>query len=94
MSKENKLTLIEGNFNMEEAEEILMGIFNSKIKFHQHKNFSTNERYGKYCKISVTRIPELKQSIEEVKEILLKAKNVNTEIHISSIVNIKLIDKK
>lgn len=92
MSKENKLTLIEGNFNIEEAEEILMGIFNSKIKFHQHKNFSTNERYGKDCETSVKRIPELKQSIEELKEILLKAKKSNKEIHINSIVNINLID--
>lgn len=92
MSKENKLTLIEGNFNIEEAEEILMGIFNSKIKFHQHKKFSTNERYGKDCEISVKRIPELKQSIEELKEILLKAKKSNKEIHINSIMNINLID--
>ena len=39
MNKTENLNLIEGNFSIEEAKEILMNIFLTKIHFHEMKNF-------------------------------------------------------
>ena len=47
MNKIEKLNLIEGNFSGEEAKEILMNVFLAKIHYHELKNFSSQERFGK-----------------------------------------------
>jgi len=65
MNKREKLTLIEGKFTGEETKEILTSIFSSKINFHNLKNWSSNERYGKDDEIAIKRISVLKKQIEK-----------------------------
>ena len=52
MKNNNKLTLIDGTFSHLEAKEILSGIVASKINFHNIKNWSSRERFGKDDEIS------------------------------------------
>ena len=87
-----KLTLIDGVFSTEEANEILMSIFTSKINFHNIKNWSSNERFGKDDESAQRRIPALKNEIENLQIILSKAKANNKKLVVTSEINIALSD--
>jgi hypothetical protein len=92
MNENVKLNLIDGNFSDEEAREILMAIFSSKINFHELKNFSSQDRFGKNDAIAQKRIGELKISLEIIKEMIAEAKKTNKRLIISSDINLKLSD--
>lgn len=90
MSKNKKLKLIEGKFLHSEAKEILKNIFSAKINFHQMKNFSSQERFGKDDKTAVKKIPILKKEMAKLDKILAEAKLKNMNLIISSEINILL----
>ena len=85
-----KLSLIEGNFSAEEAKEILLKIYNTKLNFHQRNNLSSQERFGKNNATAELRIPILQKSIEEIKTFADQAKNNNLRININSKINLAL----
>lgn len=88
MNNSKKLTLIQGTFNAEEANEILMNIFNAKIKFHSLKNFSSEERFGTPDATAEKRIPELKESMDQIRAITAEAKANNKPLIIQSEIKI------
>ena len=88
MNNIEKLNLIEGNFSNEEAKEILMNIFLTKIHFHEMKNFSSQERFGKDNETAEKRIPELKKELNKVLHIISEAKANNKKLVITSEINI------
>lgn len=92
MKEIEKISLIEGLFEPIEAKELLISILSNKIQFHQLKNFSLVERFGKEDENSKRRIPELKNSIEKTLEIITRANEFNMKIKISSIINIQLTE--
>lgn len=90
MNKIEELTLIEGGFSVSEAKEILNSIFSSKINFHNIKNWSSQERFGKDDAIAQKRIPALKNEMKKLEEILAEAKANNKKLVISSEIRISL----
>lgn len=88
MKNTEKLSLIEGVFSAEETKEILMNMFSSKINFHNIRNWSSRERFGKDDEISRKRIPQLQNEMQKLQEILSDAKNQNKKLLINSEVNI------
>lgn len=90
MLKNKKLKLIEGKFLHDEAKEILRNIFSAKINFHQMKNFSSQERFGKDDKTAVKKIPILKKELVKLDKILAEAKAKNLNLVITSEINILL----
>lgn len=90
MLKNKKLKLIEGKFLHDEAKEILRNIFSAKINFHQMKNFSSRERFGKDDKTAVKKIPILKKELLKLDKILAEAKAKNLNLVITSEINILL----
>lgn len=92
MNKIEKLKLIEGEFFVDEAKEILMSMFFSKINFHNLQNWSSQERFGKDDAIAQKRIPELRNDIKKLEEILLEAKAKNKKLVVSSEINISLLE--
>ena len=92
MNKIEKLTLIEGDFIFDEAKEILVSIFSSKINFHNIKNWSSQERFGKDDEIAQKRIPALRNEMKKLEEILLEAKAQNKKLMITSQINISLLE--
>lgn len=94
MNKIENLTFIEGDFSDAEAKEILLSIFSSKINFHNIKNWSSQERFGKDDEIAQKRIPELKNEIEKLQKILSEAKVKNKRLLVSSQINISLFDNQ
>lgn len=84
MNKTEKLTLIEGTFSTEEAREILMNVFYTKINFHEVKNFSSIERFGEVDATAQKRIPHLKQAVEKLSKFLAEANTSKKQITINS----------
>lgn len=87
------LKLTECFFSEDEAKEILISFFNSIINFHNIKNWSSNERYGKQDEISQKRIFELRKEVVKLQVILTEAKLQNKKIVVSSHIDITLLDK-
>lgn len=75
-----RLTLIKGNFEPEDAAEILMNLFSSKLQFHSLKNFSSMERLGVEDPLSSQRIPELKKTLVQLEQIIAQAKSSNQKL--------------
>jgi hypothetical protein len=82
------INLIDGVFTTEEAKEILTNLYNSKINFHNMKNFSHTERYGRPHAASLARIESLRISLQKVKEAIAEAEKSNQMIKINSAVEI------
>lgn len=92
MNKIEKLTLIEGKFSFDEAKEILMTMFSSKINFHNIQNWSSQERFGKDDEVAQKRIPVLSNEMKILEEILLEAKAQNKKLAVNSEINISLLE--
>ncbi len=93
MKNTEKIKVIDGNFTYDEAKEILMNLISSKINFHNIKNFSSQEWFGKEDDVAQKRIPELKEEMEKLQVILSEAKKNNKRLIVSSEINITLIDQ-
>tara|TARA_B110000971_G_C19882506_1_gene441375 strand:- start:667 stop:939 length:273 start_codon:yes stop_codon:yes gene_type:complete len=85
--------LIEGSFSDEEAKDVLKNFFESKIHFHEMRNFSSEERFGHKDAIALKRIPELKEASEEVLKIVQQAKLSNKRLLINASVQITIMEE-
>jgi hypothetical protein len=94
MKKAQELKLIEGIFSPKEALEILISLYTNKIKFHELKNFSSLERFGKEDKIATKRIPQLKKSLEKISKLMDGATKKQEKLIVKSIVNISFVASK
>ncbi|MFN3446180.1 MAG: hypothetical protein ACK44D_10600 [Bacteroidia bacterium] len=92
MNKTEKLTFIEGAFTDAEAKEILMNVFSTKINFHQVKNLSSQERFGKVDVTASKRIIALKKGLEKAMEMIAEANKYNKKLTIKSEINITITD--
>ncbi|MBL7890584.1 MAG: hypothetical protein JNL24_13615 [Bacteroidia bacterium] len=92
MKKAKKLKLIDGDFSSKETLDILLNLYSSKVKYHELKNLSSRERYGKDDPIAIKRIPELKKGMEIIEE-LLSTSNKKDKFTIKSYVNISFNKK-
>jgi hypothetical protein len=90
MNTIEKLTLIEGDFSLNEAKEILTSMFNSKINFHNIQNWSSQERFGKDDETAQKKIPALRNEIKKLEEIITEAKAKNKKLVINSEITISL----
>ncbi|MDA7744578.1 hypothetical protein N8911_00615 [bacterium] len=62
------LKLVDTEFITEEAKEVVLSLFDYKIRFHQRKRFSNEERFEKNIHHSTVRIAELKKEKEKLLE--------------------------
>ena len=92
MKKTETLTIIDDNFTFDEAKDILMNMFTSKINFHNIKNWSSQERFGKNDPIAQKTIPSLRTELIKLEEILLEAKAKNKKLVVNSAINISLLE--
>jgi hypothetical protein len=90
MNNPTELKLIEGDFSAAEAQEILINVFSSKIQFHEMRNYSSMERFGKEDIFAKKRIDELKKCVEEFKRVVSEANVNNQQIQINSIIKISI----
>jgi len=91
MNKSKTITLIDGCFSSEDALELLRNLYLSKIQFHQLKNFSSVERFGKEDEMALKRIQQLKESLEYISTIMKEEETDESRIEIKSMVNINFL---
>jgi hypothetical protein len=84
--------LITGVFSPSDAKEILLNVYNGKIQFHQMKNFSSKERFGKEDKVAIKRIPQLKKSLEKLIKQITKAEKQKKQINLSADIFIEICE--
>lgn len=92
MKNPETLTIIDGNFTYDEAKEILITMFSSKINFHNIKNWSSRERFGKDDAVAQKRIPALRNEMKKLEGILSEAKAKNKRLVVSSEINISFLE--
>jgi hypothetical protein len=85
------IQLINGEFNPEDAQRILLSLINSKIQYHQVEIFSLEERFGIEATQSKDRIEELKLSVRDIQEIIKEATEAGMKLKVISTVNIQLV---
>ncbi len=84
MKSDNKCSLIDGVFTPQEAREILLNIFSSKIQFHKTKNFSSKERNGTEDVTTNNRILQLKSSMEKLEFYINKCEQSGESLIVKS----------
>lgn len=90
----NSFTLIKGTFEPQDAQQILMTVFASKIKFHEKKNLSSIVSKNLPDSNSSERIAFLKEQMQSIQNLIdcLQESDkleINCDIHISKIVDAK-----
>jgi len=83
--------LVRGEYSAVEAREIVSNLISQKINFHNLRDFSSRERYGKSDEDSLRRIEELKVSRQSMFEIIDAAKEEGKTVKINSNITIELI---
>ena len=91
MNKSKTITLIDGLFSSDDAFLLLTNLYSSKIKFHQLKNFSSMERFGKEDEMSLERISKLKENLETILTLMKEATVDKNRIEIKSVVHINFL---
>ncbi len=91
MKDQHTFTLIDGDFPVNESRELLYNLFSDKIQFHQVKNLSSQERFGKEDKTALKRIPELKKTLEDIVKMLESVDNKLELLEIKSEIVIRFV---
>jgi hypothetical protein len=88
MSERKKINLINGHFNANDANEILMDLYIKNIQFNKVKNFSSQIRFGNDDCEAVSRLEELKSNLLVISAIINEAKQLNKNVVINSFIEI------
>lgn len=70
MKKTETIDLIKGTFTPSEAQELLLDLLNSKINFHNKKDFSSRERFGKPDAESAQKLNHLTECRNKVRTLI------------------------
>ena len=89
MEKNSTFTLINGKFSAEEAEDILILLFNYKIDYHNREDFSNHIRFNKDLSHSKKRIAELTEARDEIKKLLKNHQFDSSQLDIQSSITIR-----
>ena len=90
MSTISEYKLVKGEFNPDEAKDIVNSLINSKINFHNLKDFSENIRFNNDPSLSKKRIEELIELKKRINDLILVATKENSTLEINCNIEIKL----
>jgi hypothetical protein len=90
---ENEFNLIDGRFKASETSELLSALFLNKVRFHNIKNFSHQERFGTPDADAEKRIQTLEATLKEVLQ-FLKDYDQGEEFEIHANVKIKHVNRE
>jgi ribosomal protein S15P/S13E len=89
MDMQNNITLIKGEFETQEAKDILRDLIDFKIKFHQIKSLNSELKIGEKDSRSQARIKELKASMHKMLEIMREAEENGFSLKIDAKIEIE-----
>lgn len=90
MKKKEIIELIQGTFKPDEAREVLLQLINNKINFHNLKNWSSHERFGKPDAYSEQRLKKLEESRKKVEKFISDLDDGEHTITINSTIEINI----
>ena len=90
MKTEQEFKLIEGVFQPDEAQKLLMEMINTKINFHNLDAFSNHIRFNTSMSNSKLRVHELNETAEKIKILIEYAYKNNLKLEINSNISITL----
>jgi hypothetical protein len=90
IEKTESVKFINGIFTASEAKEVLLGVFRNKINFHNLRNWSFEERFGKPDIDSAKRLVELRQSQALLEGLIKKAEKADKKLAIESTILVSL----
>ncbi len=82
--------LIEGIFDSTDAKEVLLGLVEYKIQFHNRRILSQDERFGVKDENSVERVKVLKEVQGQLLDLIKSAKENDQKLVINSAVHISV----
>jgi predicted transglutaminase-like cysteine proteinase len=91
ITEQTSYDLIKGEFEADDALDIINHMLQKKINFHETRIFSQEIRFGEKDEKSMKRIKELKQVNKELNERIKEAKAIGKSIRISSSISIELV---
>ena len=86
-----KVQLIKGTFDPENARHLLLSLLNYKISFHEVRRLGETERFGRADPHGKRRIAELKASRQAVVDFLGAAARIGARLRIESDVKIRTV---
>ncbi len=86
------INLIDGEFNLEEAREILIDLINKKIQFHSLKSHEKWERNGTVDTNGHNRIKKLEEARNQILELTNTNSSKESHLRISSFIHISELD--
>jgi len=89
----NKVTLIDGTFNVAEAKDVLLNMFTMKINFHSQKNVSHIERFGTPDDNSKAKVEFLKAEMAKLETIIAEATDKMLSLKVTSAIQIDYINE-
>ena len=90
MKETETIDLVKGIFTPQEAQEILLQLLISKINFHNTKNWSSRERFGKPDADSEQKLKYLEESRRKVEMFISKAIDKEKNITINSSIEMNI----
>ncbi len=91
MENEQTYKLIEGIFEPDQANNIVMALMNYKINYHRIEMFSMDERGMGDPAYSQRRIDELKKAIAHAKEMIHEAAEKGIKLRVKSSIEMVII---
>jgi|688.fasta_scaffold277384_2 hypothetical protein len=92
MDSNHYFDLVKGTFSAEECREVILGLINYKIGFHEKKSFGSEIRTGKPDHHSLRRIQELKSIRETLSRHFAEAERSGSELSITSSVSVETLE--
>ncbi|MFD2200800.1 hypothetical protein [Shivajiella indica] len=86
-----EVSLINGQFEPNEALDILQNLISQKVNFHLVKNFNSEVRFGVQSVKSLDRIKALKEANLEILEIIQKATKEGHQLSVKANIQIEFV---
>jgi len=86
--KELNVKLIEGSFNVEDANLLLLELLRFKIGFHDQKLFRDYKEFNRDNSNSKNRIEVLTRSLNEVRRLMASVRDAGQEVEIDCVIKI------
>ena len=87
-SIQQNFKIVEGAFTPSETAEVLFTLINDKIRFHNLKITEITERFSGDTTRSEMRIKELQASKEQIKDMILTARDLGQTIEINGTIEL------
>ena len=93
MDSTKKFKLVDGTFNVDDAKDILLGLFEYKIQFHKRNKISNEERFGMQDEHSKTRAKELQMTKDEILDWIKSLQHSDKKLVINSSITVETEDE-